>query len=280
MILDDVMNLTDMDKRVPGGVYLCQVNERVSCGACCGLYNVADVSREALLAMLTFRTETFRLVPRNMEAVLKFKQTIKERESQARPFREFHHCPYIGLIGKNHSRVGCLLHPLAEGNNGVDLRGLSYYGGMACNGYFCPTCRSLPSAYKRIVRELSDDWYMYGLIITETKLLDAFFREAERRLNMPATKETILENEKRKDAVHQFMRLKLDWPFRTPTGNRLCNYFFEDQRYSKPPLDYTLIGSSPSRYDSILRELNSDIDSLETLQRAEEVLDTLFEQLN
>lgn len=34
-----------MDKTAPGGVYLCRVNENLSCGACCGLYNVPDLSR-------------------------------------------------------------------------------------------------------------------------------------------------------------------------------------------------------------------------------------------
>jgi hypothetical protein len=58
--------------------------------------------------------------------------------SNNQPFPEFHHCPYVGLIGNELSRVGCLLHPMAEGNTGVDFRGLSYYGGMACRIYFCP----------------------------------------------------------------------------------------------------------------------------------------------
>ena len=57
---------------VPGGVYLCQVSETVSCGACCGLYNVADPSRTALQTMLAKRTARFVRLPRNMDAILDF----------------------------------------------------------------------------------------------------------------------------------------------------------------------------------------------------------------
>ena len=122
----------------PGGVYLCQVNQQVSCGACCGLYNVAEVSRDALESMLTDRTRNFARVPREADAIVAFgRQVLKKLRGRA-PFPDFHHCPFVGLVGQSFARVGCLLHPLAAGNDGVDYRGLSYYGGMACRVYFCP----------------------------------------------------------------------------------------------------------------------------------------------
>ncbi|MCG6973724.1 MAG: hypothetical protein LJE66_11325 [Desulfobacterales bacterium] len=37
-----------------GGIYLCQVNDNVSCGACCGLYNVADPSEQNLTHILDY----------------------------------------------------------------------------------------------------------------------------------------------------------------------------------------------------------------------------------
>ncbi len=119
------MNLKQLDSDVPGGVYLCQISERISCGACCGLYNVADPSREGLTRMLAARTDAFAEVDRDVDAILSFKREVEAPENQERPFPDFHHCPYIGLVGRNHSRVGCLLHPLAKGNGGVDFRGVS-----------------------------------------------------------------------------------------------------------------------------------------------------------
>jgi hypothetical protein len=170
------------DDTVPGGVYLCQVNDCVSCGACCGLYNVAEVSRTHLVALLRQRAQRFAALPRTAAAIDAFAQWTQAQESQKRPFPDFHHCPYIGLIGPNASRVGCLLHPLAENNQGVDFRGLSYYGGLACRTYFCPATKSLPARYKRILRTVLDDWYLYGLVVTETALIAAQFQWLEKRL--------------------------------------------------------------------------------------------------
>ncbi len=165
------MNLNESDKNVPGGVYLCQVGEAVSCGACCGLYNVADISLDNLSAMLEYRAAAFAAVPRTLEAILAFAAQIEVRENQNRPIPDFHHCPYIGLIGKNPFRVGCLLHPLADGNNGIDFRGLSYYGGFACGSYFCPSYRNLSKPYKELIRKTAHNWYSYGLIISEANSL-------------------------------------------------------------------------------------------------------------
>ncbi|MCP4691168.1 MAG: hypothetical protein GY859_24185, partial [Desulfobacterales bacterium] len=170
-----MLNLQQLDARAPGGVYLCQISERISCGACCGLYNVADQSRAGLTRMLAARTDAFAGVSRGVEAILSFKKEVEAAENRERPFPDFHHCPYIGLVGRDRSRVGCLLHPLAEGNRGVDFRGLSYYGGMACRVYFCPSCRELPRAHKEIIRETAENWHQYGLIITEAALVMAFF---------------------------------------------------------------------------------------------------------
>ncbi|HID30279.1 MAG TPA: hypothetical protein EYP19_09775 [Desulfobacterales bacterium] len=269
----------NIDNGVPGGVYLCQVNEQISCGACCGLYNVADPSFEALSDMLTYRTDTFSRVSRDMDAILAFKEEIEAKESQTRPFPEFHHCPYIGMVGTKRSRVGCLLHPMADGNRGIDFRGLSFYGGMACRVYFCPSYYHLPRVFKEIVREAATDWYLYGLAITETKILSTFFREVERRLNQSITKEAILEDEKCLETVREFLGLKVLWPFRPDPFAKLGSYFFEDQLYSTPAIDYEAIDANISRYDMILRELLSQFDSGNALHRAEDLLEGLMEKL-
>ncbi|MDA8140544.1 MAG: hypothetical protein M0036_18010, partial [Desulfobacteraceae bacterium] len=87
-----------LDAQVPGGVYLCQVSEKVSCGACCGLYNVADTSRPAMEKMLRARTVRFAQVPRTAAAIDAFARETTAIEPQERPFPQFHHCPFTGLI--------------------------------------------------------------------------------------------------------------------------------------------------------------------------------------
>ncbi len=270
-----MFNLEKMDNQVPGDVYLCQISESVSCGACCGLYNVGDASRKALTALMVRRTEAFLKLPRNMDAILDFGR--KQKLVGKSPFRKFHHCPYIGLVGESRSRVGCLLHPL--GNNGVDFRGLSFYGGLACRMYFCPSCHRLPRTYKAILREVAEDWYLYGLLITEREMLNAFFQEIEARLGRLLKKADIVGNPRHIEMVRKFMALKVNWPFRRRPGAGLCNYFFEDRLYSRPRISYKAIGETPSRYDTILRELGSSFDSTESLHKAEHMLDRLFSRL-
>ncbi|OEU80932.1 MAG: hypothetical protein BA872_04385 [Desulfobacterales bacterium C00003060] len=267
------------DNEVPGGVYLCQVHEHISCGACCGLYNVADPSLEALREVLAYRTRAFALVPREIDPILGFKERVEARESRKRPFADFHHCPFLGLVGMGHSRVGCLLHPLADGNKGIDFRGLSFYGGMACRVYFCPSYYHLSTVHKEIVREAARDWYVYGLVITESKMLSTFFQEVERRLNKPITKGGILDNKKCLEAVREFLELKLHWPFRAETFTGLGNYFFGDQLYSKPPIDYEALGETTSACDIILQELVSDFGSVNELREAENILYGLIDKV-
>ena len=263
----------------PGGVYLCQVNERVSCAACCGLYNVADVSRSALEAMLTGRTLRFASIPREADAIVAFGRKTLEDQRGRIPFPEFHHCPFVGLVGQQLARVGCLLHPLAAGNDGIDYRGLSYYGGMACRVYFCPTHHRLSPSVKTIVRETADDWYEYGLIVTEASLLEAFFIGLEHRLEAPVTAEDILQWRTCRRLLRKFSQLKIDWPYRRLTDPGPCNYVFDDHIYTKTDATYPHGTAKPSPYDVIFRELGSGFGSEKDLRRAEEIVGRMIDNL-
>ncbi len=123
-----------------------------------------------------------------MDTLPNYRMGVKD-EDPYRPYPKFHHCPFLGFTGKHQSRVGCLLHPEADRNNGVDFRGLSFYGGMACNLYFCPSHWSLKPIYKKILQETEPDWYLYGLMITEAEMVGTFFQEVERRLQRSLKKE-------------------------------------------------------------------------------------------
>ncbi|MCI0473632.1 MAG: hypothetical protein L0Y76_08635 [Ignavibacteria bacterium] len=267
-----------MDKTAPGGVYLCQVNENVSCGACCGLYNVPDLTRETLSGALYERTEAFMKVPREIDAILEFGKNALPAEK--RPFPEFHHCPYIGLIGKGRTRPGCLLHPGSDGNNGIDYRGLGYYGSMTCNIYFCPSYTALPINYKRIILESSQDWYSYGLIITETALIKAFLSGTENRIRRETDEENITLAPDFMSAVREFINLKTSWPFR-PESFTPANYFFKDGLYEKMKVDYG--GMNPesfsSCHDTIFREFGSYFKSEKEVREAETIIESLWKRL-
>lgn len=262
-----------------GGVYLCQVNEHVSCGACCGLYNVDGLSQQFLEGMLRQRTEQFARVLRTADAIEEFGVKMEGWSPRKRPYPDFYHCPFLGLIGENSGRVGCLLHPAAKGNDGKDWRGISYYGGMACRTYFCPTARQLPASYLRVLRQSMDHWYPYGLIVTERQLISAFFREVEGRLGHPLQAADVATASNVAAVLRKFADLKIAWPYRRKEVPGPCNYFFENGAYSRSPVMRQRGDIPPSRYEDIFRELESGFSSKEDLHRAEALLQDLFDSL-
>ena len=262
----------------PGGVYLCQVGETLSCGACCGLYNLHDASRPHLAKLLTDRAERFRRIPRTADAIDAFRLEVERSDPRPRPFYDFYHCPFVGLIGPHGGRVGCLLHPLGDGNGGIDLRGLSFYGGLACREYFCPSCRSLPAAYKTMVQAACNDWYLYGLVITEERLLSAFFAEVERRLDRPLPVNARAAGPAAQAAVAEFLALKIDWPYRGPAWKGPAHYIFNDGLHPRPEIDYAAIGTGPSRHDVILRELETEVGTPAGLAAAEDRVERLVQR--
>ena len=260
-------------------VYLCQVSPHVSCGACCGLYNVADPSPQALEAMLIQRSQWFADVPRTVTGIDAFKERVEHAEPQKRPFPEFHHCPFLGIITDTGRRVGCLLHPRAHGNDGLDWRGLSYYGGMACRTYFCPSVRQLPARWLNAVSQSMHHWYKHGLIVTERELLAAFFEELEHRIGRPVNEADFSDGTGAALHLRTFAALKLNWPFRRKDAPGVCNYFFEDGQYQRPQVGRTAGNTHAPRFARILRELDSGFESAADLHRAEELIDAIFERI-
>jgi hypothetical protein len=271
------MKPVSAESQVPGDFYLCQVGENVSCAACCGLYNAEDCTYAGLHRMLSDRSRQFALLPRSADTIAEFGRQVEWSQLRSRPWSDFHHCPFVGLIGDNRQRVGCLLHPLADGNKGVDYRGLSYYGGMACRQYFCPSHRDLAPAIKQILRHLAGNWYEYGLVITETVLLKALVSEIEKKIAAPLSADAVLDNPAAIRALREVLFLKIDWPYRQGGGKALCHYFFADRRYRRQPVDYSSAGRHPVGFEKIFAELTSGFQNSDELQRAERRLESLLQ---
>ena len=247
------MPILPEDEQVRGGVYLCQTGTCVSCGSCCGLYNIPGLSRERLHAILGERTRDFAAVPRTIEAILDFERRRLEIEGTDYPVADFHHCAFVGLIRDEGERVGCLLHPLASGNGGVDWRGLSFYGGAACKHFFCPTYDELKPEWKRLARTILTDWYEYGLIIPEHRFLQAVLEEVEDRLGAPLDGQGL--GEEGLSALGRLVRLKLDWPYRDASVPPAWN-FFSTKATARPARAYPE-GVAPQRLLDIMRELDT-----------------------
>lgn len=247
------MGVLPEDSQVAGGVYLCQAGPSISCGSCCGLYNMAELNRERLRALLLERTERFATVTRSVDAILAFEQDSIAREGAVYPLADLHHCVFVGLIQDSGERVGCLLHPLAAGNGGVDWRGLSFYGGAACKLFFCPSHHLGGARWKRIVREVIDNWYDYGLIVPEYRLNQALLEEVESRSGQPITPDDMPPT--LKAALAELFRLKLQWPFRAPNTPLAWN-FFSIRNTERPDRLGPLLAEAP-RLHAILHELDT-----------------------
>lgn len=202
---------------------LCQTPQS-ACAACCGLYNVADNSRTALQALLSDRTVRFDRVPRFFEAIEAFgRQEMERPPHAASPLIDFHHCPYIGFIDKAQRRPGCLLHPQAPANHGMDWRDLCHYGGFACRTYFCPSHENVSDPMRDLLQAAIDDWYNYGMMITRRHLI-AFLEE---RLFSETRNESAGKMD-RIGMVRKAAALVVDWPYRRDPVRDRVHYFFND----------------------------------------------------
>ncbi len=229
--------------------------------------------------MLERRSFDFAGVVRETDAIVDFGRKEYEKVSaEGRPMPEFHHCPYLGLIGTDRSRVGCLLHPMGVGNKGVDFRGLSYYGSMTCRVYFCPTHSRISGNFKNIIRSVIDDWYLFGLIIQETSLLEAFHDEIALRCGQDFADLPYALGAEAGRLWSRLFELKVSWPF-SAAELPLANYFFNDDLYSRQQVDYSPTGRNGSGYDAIFRELGSVFESETQLVQAEQILDEIFDNL-
>ncbi|WP_136807149.1 hypothetical protein [Desulfosediminicola flagellatus] len=222
------------------------------------------------------RTKDFESVPRTEDGIFEFQRRNKAPHRLSRPFPQFHHCPFLGLIGGEKWCVGCLLHPAMPGNNGVDYRSLSWYGEMACRTYFCPTTKKLPGVYQSILIVVIDNWYDFGLIVTEHSLLTAYFKEVESRLGRRIAASDYTQNFLAKSAFKEFAELKSKWPYRRHDAPGPCNFFFENGLYPRPDVFRATPDIRLSPYENILRELDSGFSSAKEIEAADQLLDDLF----
>ena len=250
-------------------VHLCQPDASKSCGACCGLYNYLDSGREALAARLRRRTALFRATVRGPGDLPLFSRTVKEKEDGAKRYEVIYCCEYAGFLDEGERRVGCLLHPMQNG--GRDMRDASFYGRELCDGHFCPSYSYISRAEKLALLEILDDWYLYGVCVTDIDLVKEFFRlvsEAAGEMPSPAR----FRNPALREEARRFFELKLAWPFRSEAANRFGKYSFDGSEYSIHAIDYGALGCGKSRFDRILLSLQSEFTNRDDLRAAEDTL--------
>lgn len=250
-------------------LHLCQPDENKSCGACCGLYNYADSTRVSLVERLRSRTARFRAGVRGGEDLRWFSETTCLAEDQAKRYEVIYCCEFLGFLDFQERRVGCLLHP--KQNNGKDLRGASFYGRELCEGHFCPSYHYISHAEKLALLEIFDDWYLWGLCLTDIDLVKEYFRLiSEGAGGMPAPEK--FRYDPLREAARRFFAFKCDWPFRSTLVSRFGKYYFDGSQYMINCIDYEKLGCKKSHFDKIFLSLSSEFSSRAEVVAAERLI--------
>jgi hypothetical protein len=150
-------------------VSLCQ-RAGASCGACCGLYNREDLSRAAVREDLARNTGLLARTPRTPEA-FRAAAARRARELPDPLFPSVRICPLLGYLDATGSRIGCLAHPRVTG--GPDLRSCGVYDELTCDAFLCPSHAYLGEEAATLAARASDDFYLYGLVVTDAGFLHA-----------------------------------------------------------------------------------------------------------
>ncbi len=250
-------------------IHLCQPDPGKSCGACCGIYNYTDNSRESLVRRLKQRTEYFRKTVSKKEDVSRFSHMVRMSEDQTRRYEVIYSCEYLGFIDGEGKKIGCLLHPLQ--NRGLDLRDFSFYGKELCHGHFCPSYHYISREEIRSLIAIIDDWYLYGLCVTDIDLIKEYFRMiADGIAEMPSSEK--FKNSILKEIALHFFSFKVSWPFRSPSVNRFGKYYFDGSQHMTNLIDYGAIGCEKSRFDKIFLSLCSEFNHIEELRNGESMI--------
>ncbi len=220
-------------------INLCQPDSMKSCGACCGLYNWQDHSRHTIESMLKHQTELFYSL-KSYENLDSFWTLLNNNTANTKLFETIYNCEFLGFVDKGHKRVGCMLHPSVTGC--PELRNHCFYGARVCSEHFCPGYSCLKIYEQTAVVRSVDDWYLYGLAITDIDFVKEFFRLAENTMG-EGIKEERLNHPAVIEALADFFRLKQDWKYKSGK-NRLGKYYFSGAEYNIARIEYKKNGVS------------------------------------
>jgi hypothetical protein len=243
-----------------------------SCGACCGMYNWTGHNRQMVLELLSMQTDSYLNSGRNELDLVRLRKEINRKRPAPR-YQKIYNCEFLGFIDRERKRVGCLLHPAL--NSGRNLRGISHHGQETCDEAKCTAYFYLSEQEAELVAKAADDWYLYGLCLTDLDLINEFLNIASEMVFTEVKAGKIMAEPRLLEIFSGYLALKERWPFaRDP--NRFGKYFFRDGDYPIYKIDYKALNSLPCRYDRILNSLGSGFQGQEELVAARETLRKIF----
>ena len=248
-------------------LHLCQAGP-ASCGACCGQFNFADHSREAVAAELRRHTRALAPVPRTRASFLEVASALKS-PAPAPLFPLVRVCPLLGFLDGAEQRVGCLAHPRVTG--GADLRDCGVYSADTCETFTCPSFLWLDDALAGLVRDACADWYVYGLVVTDVEFVRGALDLLTRALCRPVTAAEL--QGRALPEVAALFALKAEAPGRPANGRVFGRFSHEGgEEPALRTLDVRALGLAPAPEDALVLCLGYAPDSGEALEAAREVV--------
>jgi hypothetical protein len=244
-------------------IRLCQ-RPAGSCGACCGLYNAADHSREALTAELWRRTRALARVART-EAAFREAAAALARGAAAPVFPSVRNCMLLGFLDEAGARIGCLAHPLATG--GADLRAAGVYDVLTCEAFLCPSHAWLSEEEADLVELGAAGWHLYGLVVTDVPFLRAVLGAVAARTGARVERRH-LDHPPFRRALERLLSLKEELE---PGSEGLFGAFKAGRDGAEVPrrIDYEALARETSPHDTILTCAGADPHSGNDLDRLE-----------
>ena len=186
-----------------------------------------DAAWPTLVKNLETRTLLFREVERSADAIEKYATLIRQSGMVLPMDDAIHVCEFTGFLDEVFNVVGCMLHPCAPGNRGIDLRGLCHYGSMACKAFYCPAWDELViPQHRSILVDAMDDWHLYGLVMTDVDFVESLFGLIENSLGQ-AVQPALMTSATALEIFKVMLSWKNAWPFAGSSSLRKSRYYFK-----------------------------------------------------
>jgi hypothetical protein len=241
---------------------LCQ-RAASSCGACCGLYNLADHSAPEVRRLLDARTDALDGLPRTPVA---FRAAARgPRGAPAPLFPSVRVCGLLGWVDAARTRVGCLAHPAVTG--GADLRDCGAYDAKTCEAFLCPSHAWLAEEEAEIVDRTCADAILYGLVVTDVPFVRTALAAVAGLAGARVEARHLADGAFRR-SLREVLALKEELE---PGSEGLFGAFRAGGDGEPVPrlIDYRAMGRDRSPYDALLTCVGADPRSGNDLDRLE-----------
>jgi hypothetical protein len=252
---------------------LCQ-HEGGSCAACCGLYNFADRSAEAIARRLDRRSALVGAAWPDQDALASARDTLLAEEKPDKLFDGVKVCPFAGWVEPG--RVGCLLHPTRH-PDGADLRDLAVYPKEVCRDHFCAPhdwLRPVEVSLAQTARGVR-----YGLVVTDAGVIKAVRSLVEGALGRGLRDDDVTHAHA---ALAAFWTKLLDWQWRDPDPRRFGGFYVVGDEAVERTLPSCLAGidlDASAAQRAVLDGLGTQVSDVETARRALAHLSALIDEV-